>query len=134
MSTLPIQFFQVGAAAIPTLLVAVSLTLKMGASNAVAIQAANRVWKTGLILSTVLLPVLIIAGELNAVVPLLTGQPNRQQAVWVWVAISICIVALLLELVMPVCAVISKATQIILLGIIVAAFLASLITVFVVLA
>jgi hypothetical protein len=102
MASIPIQFFQVGAAAIPTLLVAVSVGLKQGAQYAELATKSGPIVRYATALLSLFLMLNIVAGELCALYALTIGSGDTALARPVATAIMICLLIIALEFLKPI--------------------------------
>lgn len=102
MVSIPIQFFQVSAAAIPTLLVAVVVGLKQGSLWAETMNKSG--WFVKLSTTTVSLAIIltIICGEFCAVYALTIGEGTSALAKPVCAAIAFCLLIIALEFLKPI--------------------------------
>jgi hypothetical protein len=104
MNDLPIMFFQVAASAIPTLLIAVAVGIKQGATYAKQYgQLAARGFKfKAMVLGiTVAIGLAIAMGEFAALRAIARGSGNSAEVELVFTAIFICFLLIVLEMLAP---------------------------------
>lgn len=102
MASVPIAYFQVGATAIPTLLVAVAVGLKLGLSHAEEFKKASRVDKGVAVFTVVLFSLSVGIGELAALTALYQGEGSSLQAFLVWGAVSFALLLIIMEFITPI--------------------------------
>ena len=95
----PIPFFQAAATAIPTLLIALAVGVKMG--NQFATDSPYRLDKLGKATAALLVVATIVSGEFVALAALIEGAGSANQATWVLTSIGTCIYFLGFELLTP---------------------------------
>jgi hypothetical protein len=101
--SIPIMFFQVASTAIPTLLIAVAVGIKQGATFAGMYERAKTEdWKARMVLITVGLVSIIVLGELAALRAIARGSGNELEALMAWAAIMNCLLLILLEFILPI--------------------------------
>lgn len=102
MHNVPIMFFQVAATAIPTLLIAVAVGIKQGATYAEYYGQIKRPWvKIMLVGMTVVLGLAIALGEFAALRAIARGSGNGLEAELVFSAIYVCFMLIFMELLAP---------------------------------
>lgn len=101
MNNVPIVFFQVAAAAIPTLLIAIVVGLKQADAFAQLFKKASKRLKPVLLGFWLLLVLMIVLGELCAFRAIARGSGNSLEAESVWAAIMICLGMIVLEMLQP---------------------------------
>ncbi|WP_285250239.1 hypothetical protein [Pseudarthrobacter sp. fls2-241-R2A-168] len=103
MNNVPIMFFQVSATAIPTLLIAVAVGIKQGQTFAGFYErAVTGRHKRVLLVMTIVLPLIIILGELCALRAVLRGAGNELELLLVWGAYFNCLLLIFLEFIVPI--------------------------------
>lgn len=101
MTDVPIQFFQVGATAIPTLLIAVAVGVKQGAAYAEMFSNSSRLMKCVTLFGLFTFLVSVVGGELAALTALYQGKGTPSQAIFVYTGIGNTLAALVAEYVQP---------------------------------
>ncbi|WP_156507344.1 hypothetical protein [Arthrobacter sp. OY3WO11] len=102
MSQVPLAYFQVGATAIPTLLVAVAVGLKQGVTHAEEFKKASRIDKGVAVFTVVLFSLSVGVGELAALTALYRGEGSSLQALLVWGAVSFALLLIIMEFITPI--------------------------------
>lgn len=115
MNIFPIVFFQVAAAAIPTLLIAIAVGMKQADAFAKLFEKASKRAKPFLVGFWVVLVLMILLGEIAAIRAIARGSGNRLEAEFVWSAIMICLFMIVLEMMQPLGRLMSARGHIILL-------------------
>jgi protein-S-isoprenylcysteine O-methyltransferase Ste14 len=101
MLQMPIMFFQVGATAIPTLLIAVAVGIKQGAIYAEIYDRAAGWHKKFALVLLCLVTLSIVLGETAALRAIARGSGNGMEIELVWTAIMVCLLLIALEMVQP---------------------------------
>jgi hypothetical protein len=101
MASIPIAFFQVGATAIPTLLIAVAVGLKQGVSHAESFKKTKGD-RAVAVFTVSLFSLTVGAGQLAALTALYQGTGGRFQALLVWMAVSFALMFIIMEFITPV--------------------------------
>ncbi|SDP33250.1 hypothetical protein SAMN04487914_10890 [Arthrobacter sp. ok909] len=102
MTSVPMPFFQVGATAIPTLLVAVAIGIKAGNLHGEVFQSARKSHKIAALFSSFFFIAIVTAGELSALTALFKGYGNSIQAACIWTAMTTCLFLIIIEFVGPI--------------------------------
>lgn len=101
MAAIPMVYFQAGATAIPTILIALAIGAKQGQTWAEGLQTETRLGRISSMLLVVFCVFLMFAGEASALIALFTNDPDITQADMVWFAVMIGLLLLTLELIKP---------------------------------
>ncbi|MDQ0078241.1 hypothetical protein [Arthrobacter oryzae] len=101
MTEIPIMFFQVGATAIPTLLIAVTVGIKHGEIYATDYEHAKKKHKVYILAVLSAMALVIVLGEMSALRAIARGAGNRLEVDLVWSAIMACILLITLEMMKP---------------------------------
>lgn len=101
MAQIPIMFFQVGATAIPTLLIAVAVGIKQGAIYADFYAVAKGWHKKFAMVLLAMVTLAIVLGEMAALRAIARGSGNAIEVEMVWAAIMTCLLLIVLEMVQP---------------------------------
>jgi hypothetical protein len=101
MNQLPIMYFQVGATAIPTLLIAVAVGIKHGAAYASYYEQVKGWPRFLFLVITVVTGLAVALGEFAALRAIARGSGNQLEGEMVWSAISLCLLLIVMELVEP---------------------------------
>lgn len=101
MNSVPIIFFQVSAAAIPTLLIAIVVGLKHADAFAKYFGRASKRAKPFYLAFWLLLILMIVVGEFAAFRAIARGSGNALEVEMVWTAIMICVFMIVLEMLQP---------------------------------
>ncbi|MET3812432.1 hypothetical protein [Arthrobacter sp. UYEF3] len=104
MTEVPITFFQAGATAIPTLLIAVAVGLKQGVIQAEMLKKASNFGKIGILIPAVLFVVSVVAGLLAAVTALFYDHGSSFQAGLVLTALMNSLAFIVIEFFTPIAA------------------------------
>ncbi|MET3349022.1 UNVERIFIED_ORG: heme exporter protein D [Arthrobacter sp. UYEF1] len=108
MSQIPLAFFQAGATAIPTILIALAIGMKHGTQEAESIARQSRRERRTSIGFVLLLVLTVVGGEFSALFALLSGSGNYALATMVWLGVSMGLLTLIGELLKPILGVLSK--------------------------
>ncbi len=108
MSQIPLAFFQAGATAIPTILIALAIGMKHGTQEAERIARKSLRERRTSIGFVLLLVLAVVGGEFSALFALLLGSGNYALATIVWLGVSLGLLTLIGELLKPILGVLSK--------------------------
>lgn len=101
MNDVPIMFFQVAATAIPTLLIAVAVGIKQGATFAEGFVLVEGVHRRILGALGVFVTLSIVLGEFAALRAVIRGSGNQLELELAFAAIAGCLLLITIEMVTP---------------------------------
>lgn len=101
MGTIPMAYFQAGATAIPTILIAVAVGVRQGTTWARDMQKETRLGRILTICIVIFCVLIIVGGEASALVALLTGHGTLMAADVVWGGVMSGLLLLTAELIKP---------------------------------
>src|SRR5450755_936578 len=105
---IPVQYFQVAAAAIPTLLIAVAVGAKQGQQMWDAVKGAKGFDRFMRVTWPLVLTVIVLGGEISALGGTVTNGGGGLQASIAFMAIVVLLYTIALELVAPMRSQLSK--------------------------
>lgn len=108
MATIPMEYFQAGATAIPTILIALAVGARQGTTWAKDMQKETRLGRILAICIVSFCVLVIVGGETSALVALFTGHRTIMEADMVWAGVMIGLLLLIVELIKPVMEVLKK--------------------------